>query len=636
MQTHLTHFVVFFSLVGLGMSRPRASEANSPPLPILKLPYASYRASSYNADEDLYIFSNIRYAAPPVGDLRWAKPAPPLKNSTLQDGSLGHACVQTAVKNLNVLGPGNKFPLGTAIDQFVSGIPVPLFNSGNEDCLFLDVSVPGKALRSPSTSKLPVVVWLYGGAYVFGSKDSALPGFPFYDGSGLINQSGGEIIFVAMNYRLGAYGFLAGTTMEREALPNAGLWDQRAAFQWVHDHISLLGGDPTQVIAMGESAGAGSLMHHLVAGGGTLDPLFKRAILQSPAYQWMYDRAGTVEATFQAFAKLAGCAQRGNASSTSGETETIQCLRSAHPDALQKANKALMDTVPAGSFAVGPTTDGSFIRQLPVLELTSGNYAKGVEAFLLSHCAEEATLFVTGRDSTDALFADFLRGTFPNYTHSNVVEKILEFYPPVDNTTGTPVYSSESARYEAFLRDSCFTCNVRHLNEGVGDNKVWNMQYSVTPGWHGTDLLPMFFNARAGVNLSSDVLKDILDLLMPAAGILLFGLSTALQSYFASFVTAGNPNAHRVVDNFPSTIQWDHPVSNSSGEQIMGVLNMGDFRFSTINDTQNEKTPCQFWRNVAAAVTNLGGYAPPGAVVEQTLVKADNDPSANYVGGNRP
>jgi len=66
----------------------------------------------------------------------------------------------------------------------------------------------------------------------------------------MISNSGNGMIFVTMNYRLGAYGWLAGTTMEKEAVPNAGLWDQRAAFEWVKSYISLLGGDPTQVTAM--------------------------------------------------------------------------------------------------------------------------------------------------------------------------------------------------------------------------------------------------------------------------------------------------------------------------------------------------------------------------------------------------
>lgn len=95
----------------------------------------------------------------------------------------------------------------------------------------------------------------------------------FYDGGGLVDQSGGNLIFVTGNYRLGAYGWLAGTTMEQQGTPNAGLYDQRAVFQWVQDFAYLFGGDKSQVSAWGESAGAGSIMHHLVADGGSQDPV---------------------------------------------------------------------------------------------------------------------------------------------------------------------------------------------------------------------------------------------------------------------------------------------------------------------------------------------------------------------------
>jgi carboxylesterase type B len=102
----------------------------------------------------IYIFKNIRFAAPPVGNLRWQKPQPPAKETTIQDGKTGHVCVQAQ--------PGTK-PIGAPMPSKPAGTIGIGF--GNEDCLFLDLFVPGKALKAPATSKLPVVVWVFGGAY---------------------------------------------------------------------------------------------------------------------------------------------------------------------------------------------------------------------------------------------------------------------------------------------------------------------------------------------------------------------------------------------------------------------------------------------------------------------------------------
>ena len=156
--------------------------------------------------------------------------------------SYGSKCPQAAIKGLNVLGDGSDSPLGTAVDAIVDQIIAPNMMGGSEDCLFLDIYVPGAAVRSPTTTHLPVIHWIFGGGYLFGSKDGLEPELPFYDGSGMITQSGNNVIFVASNYRLGAFGFLAGTTMEEQGLPNAGLWDQRAALQWTQDNIALIGG----------------------------------------------------------------------------------------------------------------------------------------------------------------------------------------------------------------------------------------------------------------------------------------------------------------------------------------------------------------------------------------------------------
>ena len=169
--------------------------------------------------------------------------------------------------------------------------------------------------------------------------------------------------------------------MEREGLPNAGLYDQRAVLQWIQDYIGLVGGDKTQVSAWGESAGASSILHHLTAFGGTQDPLFSRAVMLSPAYEYLFDRKGGLEQTFQDFATQAGCAGKG-----------LDCLRAARSEDLQAANTAINKAAPDGLFAFGPSADGKWIRQLAPLEFASGMCTERSELgfYALQICSEKA------------------------------------------------------------------------------------------------------------------------------------------------------------------------------------------------------------------------------------------------------
>ncbi|KAL9578394.1 MAG: hypothetical protein Q9212_005744 [Teloschistes hypoglaucus] len=498
-------------------------------LPTLSLPYATYRAASYNPNGDIYVFKNIRFAAPPVGNLRWAKPALPTPESSIQDGSYGPICVQAPIKGPQLSGPGASSPIGQALNQFLAGIPIPSFKAASEDCLFLDVYVPAKAVENPSL-RLPVISWFYGGAYVFGAKDQFDPVLPLYRGTGVIQESGGNVIFVASNYRVGAYGFLAGNTMEKEGLPNAGLYDQHAALQWIQDYIHLLGGDKTKVSAWGESAGAGSILHQLVAFGGTQDPLFSKAVLQSAAFQPLFDRKGMLESTFRNFTALAGCAGQG-----------VACLRAASADTLDKANTALNTRGTPSTFAVGPSTDGNLIRQLPALEFASGivtslfqlalltrHYTKLPTSFIFSHVSDEAELFVPPNVQTDAQFNAYIAAAFPPYSQTSGINGIIEArYPPVMSGTSTPSnYSSERERLKAVQQEANFVCYVRYLSDAY-PNKHYNLQYSVTPALHATDLLPTFYN----LNLDLDVLgQDVPFPLIPGFG----SFAQAYQSYLTS------------------------------------------------------------------------------------------------------
>jgi hypothetical protein len=155
-------------------------------LPLLNLPYASYRANRYDQQNDvslaslfinfgqlliaskIYVFKNIRYAAPPLGARRFAKPEPPLKETSgVQTGAVGNMCVQIVPQytydlSRNASG-GASAGFGKLFGGIFAGVAPVLFK-GDEDCLFLDLYVPGSALREPARSRLPAVSWYFGGA----------------------------------------------------------------------------------------------------------------------------------------------------------------------------------------------------------------------------------------------------------------------------------------------------------------------------------------------------------------------------------------------------------------------------------------------------------------------------------------
>jgi carboxylesterase type B len=113
---------------------------------------------------------------------------------------------------------------------------------------------------------------------------------------------------------------------------------------------------------VGESAGAASIIHHLTAYGGKQDPLFKKAVVQSPGFVQMFDRRGAFEAVFQNFTRAAGCPTNGG----------LSCIRSASKEALVKANRKIhFDAVP-GSFSVGVAPDGKWVRHLGTTETLHG------------------------------------------------------------------------------------------------------------------------------------------------------------------------------------------------------------------------------------------------------------------------
>ncbi|KAF2396613.1 alpha/beta-hydrolase [Trichodelitschia bisporula] len=592
---------------------PAVDAANAATMPVVTLPYGQHRASKYDAATDIYTFNNIRFAAAPVGDLRWKKPQPPLPVAGVQDGSKGAACISIVPKvGLNFLGDANYNASAAAQNAIIGGLgaaAAPLIFGGAEDCLFLDVYVPGKAVREPEKHKLPVVNWIYGGAVILGSKDM----LGVYSGNHLIELSNNSMIFVSANYRLGTFGWLAGRTMEKESTPNLGLWDQRAALQWIQSHIHLFGGDRTTVSAWGESAGASSILHHLIAFGGKQDPLFRRAVLQSPAFEPMGDRLpnGTLEAVFQNFTSLAGCAGKG-----------LACLRKAPLSALNRANQAIQDAAPRGAFGVGPAADGSWVRQFPAIEMKRGAVWPGLESAIISHTADEGTIFVDGHIQSDAAFDGFVTQVFGQLATNTGFLTALQTRYPAASAAGTK-YANVTARVKDFIRDSSFTCNVRYLTQALGP-KTWNMQYSVSPGWHGLDILATF--TRGGLKIGGTT--------YPATGE--FGrFARTYQSYLVSHAVTGDPNTLSIKTADTSTVAavpWPK-TPRFVGENIENVLDAGNGTFAVVVDKQVPKTSCEWLQEFEEKITNQLGLAPGQALYGNSRMAEVRRALSNLVKG---
>ncbi|MGP8245134.1 MAG: carboxylesterase/lipase family protein [Bryobacteraceae bacterium] len=180
-------------------------------------------------------FEGIPYAAPPLGDLRWKPPKPPVSWPGVRNADrYGPACPQ------RYMGPDSVAFFGD-------------YEFKSEDCLYANVWTPAKT----ANDRLPVLVWIHGGGYRYGSGAERI-----YHGDHLAARG---VVLVTFNYRLGIFGFLAHPELTREsghrASGNYGLMDQAFALEWVKRNIAAFGGDPNRITIFGQSAGCGSVSY---------------------------------------------------------------------------------------------------------------------------------------------------------------------------------------------------------------------------------------------------------------------------------------------------------------------------------------------------------------------------------------
>ncbi|MFI4936684.1 MAG: carboxylesterase/lipase family protein [Caulobacterales bacterium] len=304
-------------------------------------------------------FKGIPYAAPPVGELRWRPPAPGAK--------------WTGVKAAEAFGPACMQPVRTGFG------PAP---ATSEDCLTLNVWRPA---QRPAGAKLPVMLWIHGGAFVSGSG-----GTPFYDGTHFAEHG---VVIVTINYRLGRFGFFAHPALDGGAGPvgNYGLMDQIAALKWVQANIAAFGGDATNVTVFGESAGAISV-NYLVASPAARG-LFAKAIAESGfgrATPYQLKGARSAEQVGEFFATGVGI--KGE------DAAAAAALRALTADQVNAPYGGLSDpNMPS------PMVDGVIVKETIARAFANGHQAH--VPFMEGGNSYEASLFPQVGDNPDPVIA---------------------------------------------------------------------------------------------------------------------------------------------------------------------------------------------------------------------------------------
>jgi len=431
-------------------------------------------------------FLGIPYAQPPLGNrrLRLPEPLPPYEG-IYDVHRFGSSCPQQ-----RMVIPQE---LNTRLQKDVSDIVAMLYEDvtvDNEDCLTINVFAPYGATGA---SNLPVVVWIFGGGFEIGGTAN-------YDGAVIVDRSiemREPVIFVSMNYRVSAFGFLPGKEVKDAKIGNLGLQDQRLALKWVQKYISTFGGDPSKVTIWGESAGAISVALHMLVNEGNQEGLFRGAIMQSGGPI----PVGDIEhgqLYYDTLVKNAACDK---------SPDTLECLRNVPYARLKYAIDASPDFFAYQGLALAwlPRVDGVFLTEPPQYAVVRGHVSN--VPMITGNCDDEGSLFslstlnVTTTEEVGQYIRSFMLPTAPQ-SH---VDLLLQYYPE-DVTAGCPfdtgflnMLAPQYKRIAAIQGDIVFHGPRRLLLKYQADKQnSWafiHKRGKQTPfigAAHGTDLVNSF------------------------------------------------------------------------------------------------------------------------------------------------
>ena len=428
----------------------------------------------------LTVYRGIPFAKPPVGDLRWKAPQPS--------------------------------PKWEGVKQTIKFAPAPM-QGGNppsgksEDCLYLNVWTPAKSTKE----KVPVLVWIYGGGFSFGSTSE-----PGYSGEKLAKKG---VVLVSIAYRLGQLGFLAHPELSAEnpnkVSGNYGLLDQIAGLKWIQKNIAAFGGDPNKVTIFGESAGGISVS----------------MLCASPLAKGLFH--GAVSESGGSF---------GSTRPTTFPGENMKTLKQAEFDGKLYAQKvdvssvAELRKIEAGKLPMGmgmgggwPIVDGYVIPDDQHKLYEAGKYND--TPILIGYNSDEGASF--SREKTPE---DYIAGVKTRY--GKFADELIKAYPPGENSV--PKTARDLARDAAF---GWQTWSWARLQAKTGKSKVYYYYFDQHPDYpkdsprygygspHGQDVAYVFMNLDAS---NPQTTKSDLE------------ISEAMGIYWTNFAKYGDPNGQGV------------------------------------------------------------------------------------------
>ncbi|XP_064644669.1 uncharacterized protein LOC135498345 [Lineus longissimus] len=507
--------------------------------------------TAFGKTYEYFAYRGIRYAKDTGGANRFKKPVPMDKFSGVYKATeFTNSCTQTGTSLAN---------------SNMSADPMYHQRTG-EDCLSLNVFTP-----TDKGTKKAVMVWIHGGAWVAGS------GLIYFGG---LLAPFGDVVYVSVNFRLGAFGFLS--TGDSSARGNMAYFDQLLALKWVKDNIKDFGGDPDMVTIFGESAGGLDVSAHAISQLSAGKGLFKRVISTSGSAVSPKENPMNVRLDIPVYTKNLGLNLRCNGTNNPTLSDSgllLECLRKKSASEILKyadeEGNLPPDAVVKGRQSFSPTVDGEFLPEHPAnlvknttlavyqvfknVDLISsfnsndGNYAFFSMIPILMKAGITGPSYLIPKEF---MHKYLLPGVFPPSTHPGVARAVgQEYIIDADLAATNSSLRRRDALIQALTDQYFVTAGISAAQTHVameGKGKTWMLYFDrESPIWpklygpgnanHGADIAYCFGVFAMGdslVKLHGEKGQAIANLTTQTD----LDLSKAHMTYFTNFAKFGDPN----------------------------------------------------------------------------------------------